>query len=90
MVAADESEQPTEGWKAELVDRIEEMIDRKRSSVQGREAALAAYIRILTNSYAEEEIRRKEADLVASFLKSIKSETSEKETILAMKGIYAL
>ena len=89
MVAADEMEQPNEAWKSELVDRIEETIDRKRSSVQGREATLAAYIRILTSSYAEEEIRGKEIELVASFLKSIKAETSEKETILAMKGIYA-
>lgn len=86
MVAADDSEQVADGWRAELADRIEEIIDRKRSSVQGREATLAAYIRILTAAYAEEEIRGKETDLVTAFLKSIKAETSEKETILAMKG----
>ena len=86
MVAADDSEQVADGWRAELADRIEEIIDRKRSSVQGREATLAAYIRILTAAYAEEEIRGKETNLVTAFLKSIKAETSEKETILAMKG----
>ena len=86
MIAADDSEAATEAWKLELVDRIEETIDRKRSSVLGREAALTAYIRILTSAYADDEIRGKEIDLVSSFLKSIKAETSEKETILAMKG----
>lgn len=86
MIAADDSELPTEAWKSELPDRIEEIIDKKRSSVQGREAALTAYIRILTSAYVEEEIRARNTDLVASFLKSIKSETSEKEAILALKG----
>lgn len=86
IVAGDDSEQVTDSWRTELGDRIEEITDRKRSSVQGREATLAAYIRILTAAYAEEEIRGKEADLVTAFLKSIKAETSEKETILAMKG----
>ncbi|MCJ1285052.1 hypothetical protein MMC26_004389 [Xylographa opegraphella] len=87
MIAVDDSEAATEAWKLELAERIEETIDRKRSSVSGREATLTAYIRILTSAYAEDEIRGKEMDLVASFLKSIKAETSEKETILAMKAL---
>ena len=86
MIATDDSGAATEAWKSELIERIEETIDRKRSSMLGREATLTAYIRILTSAYAEDEIRGKEMDLVASFLKSIKAETSEKETILAMKG----
>ena len=89
MIAIDDSDAATEAWKLELAERIEETIDRKRSSVLGREAALTAYIRILTSVYAEDEIRGKEMDLVASFLKSIKAETSEKETILAMKGVLS-
>ncbi|MCJ1407169.1 hypothetical protein MMC19_001239 [Ptychographa xylographoides] len=87
MIATDESEAASDRWKLELVDRIEEIIDKKRSSVQGREAALAAYIRILTAVYAADEIRGKEMELVASFLKSIKAEISEKEAILAMKAL---
>lgn len=82
-----EVEQPTEAWATDLSDRIAEIIDRKRSSVQGREHCLTTYIRILTVQYAEEEIRGKEAELVAAFLKSIKIESSEKETVLAIKGI---
>lgn len=85
-ILANDDDGTPDVWKADLADRIEEIIDRKRSSIQGRETALATYIRILTIRYAEEEIRGKETDLVAAFLKSIKAESSEKETILAMKG----
>ena len=70
-----------------MADRIEEIIDRKRSSVQGRETTLAAYIRILTAQYAEEEIRGREVEIVAALLKSVKAEASEKETVLALKGM---
>ena len=86
IATSDDSDAAAEAWKSDLADRIEEIIDRKRSSVQGRETALGAYVRILTSRYAEEEIKGKEDDLVASFLRSIKAETSEKESILAMKG----
>lgn len=89
-MAGDESEQVPDAWRTELADRIEEIIDRKRSSVQGRETTLAAYIRILTAAYVAEEIRGKETSLITSFLKSIKAETSEKETILATKGTFHL
>ncbi|KAI4098243.1 MAG: hypothetical protein L6R37_006585 [Teloschistes peruensis] len=76
-----------DAWRSNLADRIQELIDRKRSSVQGREKCLALYARILTAQYAEEEIRGKEAELVVAFLKSIKAETSERETILAIKAL---
>lgn len=82
----DKSDQPIESWRAELADRIAELIDRKRSSTQGREKCLTMYIRILTSQYAEEEIRGKETELVVAFLKSIKAESSERETVLAIKG----
>ncbi len=86
MLGPDSGELSTDAWRADLADRIAEILDRKRSSVQGRERCLAIYIRILTNHYAEEEIRGREAELVTAFLKSIKSESSEKETVLAIKG----
>ncbi|KAL8898403.1 MAG: hypothetical protein Q9207_006714 [Kuettlingeria erythrocarpa] len=77
----------TDAWRADLADRIQELIDRKRSSVQGREKCLATYVRTLTAQYAEEDIRGKEEELVTAFLKSIKTEASERETILAMKAL---
>ncbi len=54
--------------------------------MQGREKCYKAYVHILTSQYAEEELRGKEAELVVAFLKGIKEEKTEKETILAMKG----
>lgn len=80
----------TDAWRVDLADRIQELIDRKRSSVQGREKCLATYIRTLTAQYAEEDIRGKEAELVIAFLRSIKAESSERETILAMKGWWSI
>ena len=87
MLTPENNEQSMDAWRAELTDRIDELVDRKRSS-QGREQCLTTYIRILTSQYAEEEIRGREAELVAAFLKSIKAESSEKETVLAIKGRY--
>lgn len=80
------SEDVTEAWKQDLADRTEEIIDRKRSSVQGREACLAAYVHILISHYAFGEIDHKTSELFPAFLKSIKAESSEKETALALRG----
>jgi hypothetical protein len=52
MLSADTPEDSTEAWKQDLGDRIEEIIDRKRSSVQGRETTLAQYVHILMSHYA--------------------------------------
>ena len=86
MLLPDSGELSVDAWRAVLADRIAEILDRKRSSVQGRERCLAIYSRILITQYAVEEICGKEAELVSAFLKSIKSEFSEKETVLALKG----
>ncbi|KAL8709709.1 MAG: hypothetical protein Q9220_005649, partial [cf. Caloplaca sp. 1 TL-2023] len=87
LLNGDASDPITDAWRSDLADRIAELIDRKRSSVQGREKCLATYVRILTAQYAEEDIRGKEVDLVVAFLKSIKAESSERETMLAMKAL---
>lgn len=76
----------TSAWRTELKDRIDEIINRKRSSVQGREKCYATYIHILAAQYAEDEISSRAAELIAAFLKSIKAESSEKETVLALKA----
>ena len=87
MLASDEVELPPDAWRSQLDERIEQIVDRKRSSVQGREESLAAYIHILTTQFVQEVIHNKIAELVSAFLKSIKAETSEKETILAFKAL---
>ena len=86
ILNGDDLDQSPEGWRSDLSDRIEEITDRKRSSVQGREKALTTYVYMLRSHYAKEEIKGKETGLVTSFLKSIKEETSEAETAIAMKG----
>lgn len=86
MLAVDIPEDTTEAWKQELGDRIEELINRKRSTVQGREAALAIYVHMLMSHYADEEISKKTSELFPALLKSIKAESSEKETCLALRG----
>ena len=86
MLSADAPEDITEAWKQELGDRIEEITDRKRSSVQGRESSLAQYVHFLISHYAFEEIESKTSELFPALLKSIKVGSSEKEICLALRG----
>ena len=86
MLSADAAEDVTESWKQDLGDRIEEIIDRKRSSTQGREATLQMYNHIVMSRYAFEEIQHKASELFPALLKSVKSDSSEKETSLALRG----
>lgn len=84
---AGEEEQTQEVWEADLRDQIGEITDRKRSSVQGREDYLTAYVRILSAHYAGDELEGRTDELLPALAKSIKSESSEKETILAIKAV---
>lgn len=76
-----------DGWKKDLSDRIEEILDRKRSSIEGRELAYAVYGHILTTRYAFDDVDKKVSELLAAFLRSIKNDSSEKETFLAIRAI---
>ena len=89
MLNGDSGEITTSGWRTELADRMEEIFARKGSTVQGREKCFKTYAHLLTAQYAEEEIRGKEGELIATFLKSIKEERSEREAILASKGRHS-
>lgn len=86
MLSAELPEDVPGTWKQGLADRIEEIIDRKRSSVQGRESALNIYIYYLMSHYCREEIESKASELFPAILKSVKMESSEKETCLALRG----
>lgn len=80
---------PTETWVADLTERINQITDRKRSSVQGREESLHEFTRLLIIHYAQQEIQNKVGELVPAILKSIKGGQSERETIVALKGMLA-
>lgn len=84
IVNGDRSES---GYDDLLADRIEEIFARKGSTNQGREKCYKAYVNLLTVRYSAESIAGKEDELVAAFLKSVKEESSEKETVLALKGM---
>jgi hypothetical protein len=82
-----EPDDTTEVWRQGLADRIEEIIDRKRSSTQGREATLTAYVHYLMSRCTFDEINNKVSEILPALLKSIKAESSEKETCLALRGV---
>jgi len=71
----------------ELDNRIEAILDRKRSSTQSREQDFAAYTYLLRNQYSYEQIEGKTSDLLTVFLRSVRDEMSEKEAINALKAI---
>jgi Interferon-related developmental regulator (IFRD) len=86
MLATELPEDATEAWKQDLSDRIEEIIDRKKSSAQGRETTLNVYTHYLMSHYAFDQIQHKVTEILPALLKSIKSDNTEKETCLASRG----
>ncbi|EEP75719.1 predicted protein [Uncinocarpus reesii 1704] len=66
---------------------IDDLIDRKHSTVPAREENLAAYGRILARHYAAGEMEDCVEDLLPVFLQSIKQDSTENETNLALKAV---
>lgn len=87
---AENPEADNSDWPEELADRIHDILDRKRSSVQGREESLSAFCRLSKFHYVEEEIRAHIQDLLEAFLRSVKNETSVRESTLALKALEFL
>ena len=73
---------------SQLADRIEEIFARKGSTIQGREKCYKTYVHLLTIRCSAESLNGKEDELIAAFLKSVREESSEKESVLALKGNY--
>ena len=88
LLASDDfNDQAPDLIKQELRDRIEELTDRKGSSNKGREECLTSYIRILNSHYIADALYGSVPDLISSFSRSIKAESSEKEAMLALKAL---
>ncbi|GAB7341343.1 hypothetical protein MBLNU457_7606t1 [Dothideomycetes sp. NU457] len=83
----DDFDQPMDVWVQNLNNRIEQIIDRKRSSVQGREESLVSFTHILMAHYAREEIEPRLSELIPAILRSVKAGDSEQETILALHAV---
>ncbi|KAF2201412.1 IFRD domain-containing protein [Delitschia confertaspora ATCC 74209] len=79
-----------DAWKAELHTRIEQIVDRKRSSTEGRADSLNAFAHILMACFAKDDIEPRTSELVPSILKSIRSETTERETLTALRALTAM
>ncbi|KAK3956980.1 interferon-related developmental regulator-domain-containing protein [Pseudoneurospora amorphoporcata] len=76
-------------WPERLQDRISELQDRKRSSVQGREVTLKAYVHILKHHYAQKYIERNISDINAALIRSIRSGSSDQERLFALQALTA-
>jgi translation elongation factor EF-1beta len=89
LIAPSEIEEDAEpdAWIGSLEERIEAIIDRKRSSTEGREEMMRGLCSVLTRHYAQAEIEPKINDLLPALLKSVKSGQSEREITFALKAI---
>ena len=81
------SEKATTSVKEELEDRIIEILDGKRRSLSSREECLASYNRLLTAHHLGDVLFSHTADLIVALSKTIEKESSEKETLLALKAL---
>ncbi|KAF2871496.1 IFRD domain-containing protein [Massariosphaeria phaeospora] len=87
LLNGEDGDLPIDAWKSELKTRVEQIIDRKRSSTEGRADSLAAYARILMARYAKNDIDNRIRELLPSMIWSIKSEATERETVAALKAL---
>ncbi|KAB8254252.1 interferon-related developmental regulator-domain-containing protein [Aspergillus pseudonomiae] len=86
----DNPEVDNNNWAQELGDVIQDILDRKRSSVLSREECYAAFCRLLKCHYVEERIRSSVNDLLGAFCRSVKFESSVRETTLALRALELL
>lgn len=83
----DFNEQTTDTLKDDLQACIEDLLERKGSSSKSREDALVTYDRILTSHHFGDVLYGQVENLLKVFLKSVKAETTAKETIAALRAI---
>ena len=76
-----------ETLKSTLSSTIDEIIERKGSSVQGREEALERFTRLLLSHHFGDVLYGRTDEVLAALSKSIRSETSPKESTLALKAV---
>lgn len=86
ILNSEDTDIPIDAWKSELHVRVEQIVDRKRSSAEGRADSLNAYAHILRARYARDDIESRMSELLPAILKSVKAETTERETVAALRG----
>jgi len=86
VLNSEDADIPEDVWKSELNTRIEQITNLKRSSTEGRADSLNAYAHILMARYAKNEVELHVQELLASMLRSVKQEATEREAVNALKG----
>jgi len=84
--SVDEEDDLGNTWAERLQDRVTELQDRKRSSVQGREATLGGYNHLLKHHFAQRQLDRSVAELMPVFLRDVKNGSSDEERLRALKA----
>lgn len=87
VLNSEDADIPEDVWIPELNIRIEQITNLKRSSTEGRADSLNAYIHILRTQYAKNEIELHLHELLASMLRSVKQESTEREAVNALKAL---
>ncbi|PLB41771.1 IFRD domain-containing protein [Aspergillus candidus] len=87
---ADLPEPDNTNWTEELADVIQDILERKRSSILSREESYAAFCRLAKCHFIDDHLRNRVNDLLAAFCKSVKFETSVRETILGLRALELL
>ena len=77
----------TESARSGLQDTINNMLERKGSSTQGREENMTSYAKYLTSHYLADVLYNRVDELLVAFMRSIKAETTESETIMALRAL---
>lgn len=83
----DFAEVNTDVLKQDLNLTIDELVERKGSSTAGREDALSRYNRLLMSHHFSDALYGRVESLLATLSKSIKTESSSKETVLALRAV---
>jgi translation elongation factor EF-1beta len=78
---------PQDALTADLLQRIEQILDKKRSSTEGRELTLNAFTTDLIRHYSKAEIQSRMSDLLPAVLKCVKAGQSEREIALGLKAL---
>jgi hypothetical protein len=87
IIEGNDDETSPDAWTQFMDDKINEICDRKRSSVQGREETLHAFNTGLLRHFSREEIKPQMDELLPNMLRSIKSGQTERETVLALRAV---
>ncbi len=83
----DINEYTTDQARSAVGNVIGEILDRKGSSTSGRENHLAVYAKYVTSHYLADVLYNRVEELLPAFIKSIRADTSEGETTMALRAL---